>query len=100
MRDVPAGAANLMLCHNPDAADALDAAGCGPILAGHTHGGQVRIPFIGPILLPVKNRSRDQGLHTVGRTCVYVTRGIGWTYRVRFACRPEISLLTLRPAQG
>jgi len=100
MRDVPAGAANLMLCHNPDAADELAAAGCGPILAGHTHGGQVRIPFIGPILLPVKNRSRDQGLHVVGRTCVYVTRGIGWTYRVRFACRPEISLLTLRPAPG
>ncbi|MCX5656408.1 MAG: metallophosphoesterase [Planctomycetota bacterium] len=100
MRDVPAGAANLVLCHNPDAADELAAAGCGPILAGHTHGGQVCIPFIGPVLLPVENRTRDQGLHTVGRTCVYVTRGIGWTRRVRFACRPEISLLTLRPAPG
>jgi hypothetical protein len=100
MRDVPAGAASLMLCHNPDAADGLAATGCGPILAGHTHGGQVRIPFIGPILLPVENRSRDQGLHAVGRTCVYVTRGIGWAYRIRFACRPEISLLTLRPAPG
>jgi len=100
MRDVPAGAASLMLCHNPDAADDLAAAGCGPILAGHTHGGQVRIPFIGPILLPVENRSRDQGLHAVGQTCVYVTRGIGWARKVRFACRPEISLLTLRPAPG
>lgn len=98
MRGMPAGAASLMLCHNPDGADDLAAAGCGPILAGHTHGGQVRIPFIGPILLPVQNRTRDQGLHPVGRTCVYVTRGIGWLHRVRFNCRPEISVLTLRPA--
>lgn len=98
MRGVPVGAASLVLCHNPDAADAVAAAGCGPILAGHTHGGQVRIPLVGPILLPVENRTRDQGLHAVGGTCVYVTRGIGWARRVRFNCRPEITVLTLRPA--
>jgi len=99
LRDVPRGAANLVLCHNPDAAEDLHAAGCGTILAGHTHGGQVQIPLLGPPILPVRNRQRYEGLHRVGGTWLYINRGLGWLWRVRFACRPEISLLTLRPAE-
>ncbi len=98
LRDVPSGAANLVLCHNPDAADAVADAGGGAILAGHTHGGQVQIPLLGPILLPVRNKQRYEGLHQVGGAWLYITRGLGWLIRVRFACRPEISLLTLRKA--
>ena len=96
MADVPSGAANLVLCHNPDAAEDLEAAGCGTILAGHTHGGQVQIPLLGPPILPVRNRQRYEGLHRVGGTWLYINRGLGWLWRVRLACRPEISLLTLR----
>ena len=98
MADVPSGAANLVLCHNPDAAEDLHAAGCGTILAGHTHGGQVQIPLLGPPILPVRNRQRYEGLHRVGGSWLYINRGLGWLWRVRFACRPEISLLTLRRA--
>ena len=98
MADVPSGAANLVLCHNPDAADAVADAGGGAILAGHTHGGQVQIPFFGPLILPVRNKQRYEGLHRVGGAWLYINRGLGWLWRVRFACRPEISLLTLRPA--
>jgi hypothetical protein len=98
LRNVPSGAPNLVLCHNPDAADAVADAGGGAILAGHTHGGQVRIPLLGPILLPVRNKQRYEGLHRVGGAWLYITRGLGWLIRVRFACRPEISLLTLRQA--
>ena len=100
MRSVPQGAANLTLCHNPDAAEALVEAGCGTILAGHTHGGQVQIPMLGPPILPVRNKSRYEGMHRVGGAWLYINRGIGWLKRVRFACRPEISLLTLRRAAG
>jgi predicted MPP superfamily phosphohydrolase len=98
MADVPSGAANLVLCHNPDAAEAVADAGGGAILAGHTHGGQVQIPLLGPPILPVRNKQRYEGLHRVGGTWLYINRGLGWLWRVRFACRPEISLLTLRQA--
>jgi uncharacterized protein len=98
MKNVPAGAANITLCHNPDAIEGLSAAGCGTILSGHTHGGQVDIPFIGPPRLPVIDRNRYRGLHHVGGSWLYINRGLGWLIKVRFLCRPEISLLTLRPA--
>jgi predicted MPP superfamily phosphohydrolase len=98
MKDVPAGAPNITLCHNPDAAEDLEAAGCGTILSGHTHGGQVQLPFIGPLRLPVVHRERYRGLYRVGRSWLYINRGLGWIAKVRFNCRPEISLLTLRPA--
>jgi hypothetical protein len=97
-RGIPAGAPNLVLCHNPDTVERLEAVGCGTILAGHTHGGQVQVPLLGPIHLSGKLRERYQGLHHVGNSWLYITRGVGWLYKVRFNCRPEISLLTLRPA--
>lgn len=99
-RGLPQGAPNLTLCHNPDAAEALEAARCGTILAGHTHGGQVQIPLLGPPFLPVVNRKRYEGLHRVGRSWLYINRGLASMHNVRFKCRPEITLLTLRPAAG
>jgi len=98
MAGVPADAALLTLCHNPDAAEALDAMRPSTILSGHTHGGQIQIPLWGPILLPVVHRDRYEGLHRVGRSWLYINRGLGWLYQVRFNCRPEITVLTLRPA--
>ncbi|MFO8013662.1 MAG: metallophosphoesterase, partial [Phycisphaerae bacterium] len=95
---VPAASANLTLCHNPDAAEALARAGAGAILSGHTHGGQVQVPLVGPPILPVRNRRRYEGLHRVGGAWLYINRGLGWLRKVRFACRPEITILTLRTA--
>ena len=74
----------------------LEAAGCGAALAGHTHGGQVQAPLIGPLLLPVRHRERYEGLHQVGGLWLYINRGLGWLLRVRFACRPEITVHTLQ----
>ena len=95
---VPEGAANLTLCHNPDAAEDLADAGAGTILAGHTHGGQVQVPLVGPPILPVRHRDRYEGLHRVGAAWLYINRGLGWLRKVRFGCRPEITILTLRAA--
>lgn len=95
VRDIPRGAASIMLCHNPDAAEGLEAAGCGAILSGHTHGGQVHIPLLGPPILPVRNRGRYRGMHRVGRARLYINRGLGWLLKVRLACRPEITVLAL-----
>ena len=97
---VPPGAATLTLCHNPDAADDLARAGAGSILSGHTHGGQVQVPLVGPPILPVRNRTRYEGMHRLGAggARLYINRGLGWLRRVRFGCRPEITILTLRRA--
>jgi hypothetical protein len=66
------------------------------VLAGHTHGGQVRIPFVGPLWLPLPKRfwKYDYGLFREGSTRMFVTRGLGTTFLpVRFNCPPEIVLI-------
>jgi uncharacterized protein len=93
-----AGAASLALCHNPDGLDELPWEGfSGWVLAGHTHGGQCKPPFLPPPLLPVKNRRYVSGEVAVdgGRT-LYISRGVGHLIRARFNVRPEITLFTLR----
>lgn len=72
-------------------------------LCGHTHGGQVRLPFIGPLLTSSQlGRRFVMGLYRYGRTHLYVSRGVGLeglsAPRVRFLCPPEITLVTIRPA--
>lgn len=90
--------ANLVLCHNPDVCD-LDVWNNyqGWILSGHTHGGQCQPPFLPPLILPVKNRKYTSGIIDLedGRT-LYINRALGHSYQVRFNCRPEITIFTLK----
>lgn len=91
--------ANLVLCHHPDVMDLPIWNGYkGWVLAGHTHGGQVKFPFFPPPILPVKNRTYSSGKIDFedGRT-LYINRGLGHTYQIRFNVRPEITLFTLTP---
>lgn len=94
---VPDGAAALALWHEADWAE--EAASCGAFaqLSGHTHGGQVRIPFLGALALPPGGRRFDAGLYWVHGMALYVSRGVG-VYRppVRFRCPPEVTLITLK----
>lgn len=90
----------LVLCHNPDVADEpVWGSYEGWILAGHTHGGQVRPPFLPPLLLPVQNPLYTAGLIplTEGRT-LYINRGLGHLWQVRFNVRPEITIFQLTRA--
>jgi uncharacterized protein len=93
-------AAGLVLVHNPDAADEqLWPRYRGWMLAGHTHGGQCKPPFLPPPLLPVKNRRYVQGEVSVdAERTLYISRGVGHLIRARFNVRPEITLFTLRSA--
>lgn len=69
------------------------------MLCGHTHGGQVNIPFVGTPILPVKNKNYSSGIKTSPRgTTLFISRGIGWAILpVRFNCYPEIAVLELHP---
>jgi hypothetical protein len=92
--------AALMLCHNPDAMDVPMWGGYqGWILAGHTHGGQVKPPFFDPPIIPVKNKRYTSGEFDLfdGRR-MYINRGLGYLKRIRFNARPEITLFTLTSA--
>ncbi|NJC87735.1 MAG: metallophosphoesterase [Desulfuromonas sp.] len=91
---------NLLLSHVPAFAHETLGRHIGLILSGHTHGGQVRLPFLPPLYLPRFSGRFVSGLYRVGPydTPLYVNRGIGTSVLpVRLACRPEITLITLEP---
>jgi uncharacterized protein len=87
----------IVAVHEPDYI--LDLAPRFPLdlqLSGHSHGGQVRLPGVGPLILPPMGEVYNMGLYRVGNAQVYTTRGIG-TIRVnaRFNCPPEVTAITL-----
>ncbi len=86
----------VVLAHNPDAADQARMGRVDLMLSGHTHGGQVRIPGYGAPILPLHNRTYDQGIKEVGDSSLFVSRGIGCVgLPVRFGCPPEVAVLRL-----
>ena len=92
--------ANIVLCHNPDVCD-LNVWNNykGWILSGHTHGGQVKPPFLTPPILPVENKRYSAGKIDLndGRT-LYINRALGNLLQVRFNVRPEITIFKLSKA--
>jgi predicted MPP superfamily phosphohydrolase len=88
---------SVMLCHNPDF---VDQPGWddyrGWILSGHTHGGQVRLPFCKPPILPISNHDYIAGqVELSGSRTLYVNRGLGHLRKVRLNVRPEITVFEL-----
>jgi predicted MPP superfamily phosphohydrolase len=100
LANIDRDAANLVLCHNPDAVDLPAFANFqGWVLSGHTHGGQCKPPFLPPPLLPVRNRRYTSGAFDLGDgRWLYVNRGLGHLLRVRFNARPEITCFRLTGA--
>jgi predicted MPP superfamily phosphohydrolase len=97
---LPESGAAILLVHEPDFADVSAAAGRFDLqISGHSHGGQIVLPIIGPPMLPVMGRKYPSGLYHVKSMLLYTNRGIGvTTVNARFNCRPEITLFTLEPA--
>lgn len=89
----------LMLTHNPDASETKHKTKVNLYLAGHTHGGQVRIPFLdySPVL-PIQSRYLDKGFRkNKFNEDVFVSAGIGWSILpIRFYCPSEVPIITLR----
>lgn len=91
----------LLLSHSPDRIWWARRRGVKLMLAGHTHGGQGRLPFIGPLLSPSWHGSRfASGDFYKAPTTMHVSRGLGGVHLLRIHCRPELSLLTLRSASS
>lgn len=88
----------IALCHNPDVCD-LDIWQNfkGWILSGHTHGGQVRMPFLDPLIVPVKNKNYTSGVFILDKKrTLYINRALGHLRQIRFNVRPEVTIFTLK----
>jgi predicted MPP superfamily phosphohydrolase len=90
---IPAQAPTVLLDHYPDIFGEAASAGVNLVLTGHTHGGQIGIPFLIRRSHSANKSRFIKGLFAVGNTKLYVNRGIGTTHvPVRFFCRPEITV--------
>lgn len=87
----------LLLSHSPDQFAWARRHRMHLMLAGHTHGGQGRLPLAGPLLSPSLHGSRyASGDFYRAPTTMHVSRGLGGTHLMRISCRPELSLIILR----
>jgi predicted MPP superfamily phosphohydrolase len=97
IRDLPAREASrhLLLLHYPIVADGVERR-FDLILAGHSHGGQIRLPMVGALVVPKGVAGYDHGYYETQGGPLYVNAGIG-TYRIpfRWNCGPEITVVTL-----
>jgi hypothetical protein len=94
------GEACLALIHEPELAFEAHAQGADLILAGHTHGGQVRLPLIGaPYTLRLDDRlAIASGFQRIGEAILHITAGLGHTIPLRFRCPPEAVWLECVPS--
>lgn len=100
LAQVPSGEPVVLLAHEPDFADLTARFPVDLQLSGHSHGGQVRLPFAGPLFLPDLAHKYVRGHYQVGRVQLYVNVGLGTVgVPVRLNCPPEITLLTLHPGK-
>jgi uncharacterized protein len=97
LEKLPATGSAILLAHEPDFADISAKSGRFDLqLSGHTHGGQVRIPYFKPPVLPRLGRKYPVGLYKVYDMFQYTNRGLGTSsFQVRLNCRPEITVFTL-----
>ena len=98
LHDVDSEGFRLLLAHSPDILAKLTDRQIDLVLAGDTHGGQIHLPFMGP--LKIKSKISDhyvRGTVFKGGTIMFISRGLGWSgLPVRLLCRPEISVVVLR----
>jgi predicted MPP superfamily phosphohydrolase len=91
----------ILLSHSPEIFFKADVARFDLILAGHTHGGQVRLPWLGALWHPEGSESYEAGWFSGKSARMFVTRGVGTSILpIRFLSRPEVPLITLKRGTG
>jgi uncharacterized protein len=100
LAQIPEDGCAILLAHEPDFADISAATGRFDLqISGHSHGGQVVLPIIGPPILPYLGDKYPSGFYQVENMLQYTNRGVGMSLPpVRFNCRPEITIFTLGSA--
>ena len=100
LKDAPEDGPTVLLWHEPDVIEQVSRDGRVDLqLSGHSHAGQIKVPFFGPPVLPFLGRRYPEGRYRVGDTWLYTNRGLGVSgLPIRFNCRPEITVLRLEPA--
>jgi predicted MPP superfamily phosphohydrolase len=97
MHGVPAGEPVILLAHEPDFADEASQYPIDLQLSGHSHGGQIRIPFLPPLYLPELAKKYVWGTYHVGPLTLHTSAGLGTIgIPMRLNCPPEVTVLTLR----
>jgi predicted MPP superfamily phosphohydrolase len=98
---VPDQSCVVALWHEPDGADQVAPYGAMLQLSGHSHGGQVRLPFVGHVAAPPGGRHYVSGLYNASGMPVYTSHGVG-AYRppLRYRCAPEVTLVSLHLPVG
>lgn len=100
---VSADSRAILLCHRPDLADRFSADSRVALqLSGHSHGGQLQLPWLGTPLLPTLGKRYHRGLYRIGRMWLYTSRGLGMSrvLKLRWNCPPEITLIQLVPSEA
>jgi uncharacterized protein len=101
LASVPRDEATILMAHEPDYADYVARYPVDLQLSGHSHGGQIRLPFLPPFYLPAMARKYYSGLYRVGPLTVYTNPGLGTMgVPIRWNCPPEVTLLTLRSGKA
>jgi uncharacterized protein len=96
LRNIPRSEVTVLLAHEPDYADYVSGFAVDLQLSGHSHGGQVRLPGLGAIILPRMAMKYPLGLYRLGKMQLYTNAGVGVvTPPVRFNCPPEVTYVTL-----
>lgn len=99
---VPDGHPAILLAHEPDFIEVSSVTRRFSLqLSGHTHGGQIILPLLGPLYLPLHGRKYPGGIYQVGETVLYTNRGLGTSWLgLRLNCPPEIAIFTLQSTKG
>ena len=99
LAQIPPAAPTLLLSHNPDILIEPDVSRTDLVLSGHTHGGQIVLPWYGPAHTHTEHLARHEasGYLRRGRTQVFISRGVGEGIPLRFGASPQITLITLLP---
>ena len=96
LHGIPQGSCTLLLCHLPDYLATASRYPVALMLSGHNHGGQIKLPLIGHVLVSSRyNRRYAEGFHKLNDTLMYISNGLGGYPPIRWGARPEIARIVL-----
>jgi uncharacterized protein len=100
-RTIPTADLRILLSHSPDQFYAAQRSRIDFMLSGHNHGGQIRLPLVGPVFMPSRySRRFDRGFFRRGPTLMYVSEGVAGKHPYRYGCPPEVAHFVLKAARA